>query len=52
MTQAHAEQRAIQLNQEPCLAGSTFVARRIGYFWEVEQYGPGKHWRILRDGQA
>ena len=31
----------------------SYVARKIGYFWEIEKYGPGKHeWKILRDGES
>ena len=52
VSQNEAEARAAQLNSEPTLAHSKFVARKIGYFWEIEQYGPGRNWRILRDGQA
>lgn len=54
MTELQAERLAHRLNRE-CLdkLRVSYVARKIGYHWEVEKYGPGKReWRILRDGEC
>lgn len=54
LNEVQAERLADRLNRE-CRdkLRVSYVARKIGYFWEIEKYGPGKHeWKILRDGES
>jgi len=54
MAEIEAERLADRLNRE-CRdkLRVSYVARKIGHFWEVEKYGPGKReWKILKRGES